>query len=84
MYELDSALTGWINGLAGRPTVDRLMILVSAYGVPVLIALVALQWWVRERRVETWHALVAAGLTFVVGLGINQVILLLQSRSPVR
>ena len=80
MYELDAVITEWINGIAGNPTVDRLTILISAYGVPLLIALVAIQWWVGERRSETRHALVAAGLTFVVSLGIKQVILLFVSR----
>jgi undecaprenyl-diphosphatase len=80
MYDLDAALTARINGLAGNPLGDRLIILISAYGVPLLIALVAVQWWVRYRRTETRHALVAAGLTFVVGLGLNQIILLFVSR----
>ncbi|WP_028749208.1 phosphatase PAP2 family protein [Rhizobium mesoamericanum] len=80
MYQLDATTTAWINSLAGNPIVDRLMILISAYGVPLLIALVAVQWWVRERRTETRHALVAAGLTFLVGLGLNQIILLFVSR----
>ncbi|GES49784.1 MULTISPECIES: phosphatase PAP2 family protein [Rhizobium] len=80
MYGLDVVITEWINGIAGNPTVDSLMILITAYGVPLLIVLVAVQWWVGERRSETRHALVAAGLTFVIGLGINQVILFFVSR----
>lgn len=80
MYNLDAAMTAWINGLAGNPIVGRLMILISAYGVPLLILLVAVQWWSKERRPETRNALAAAGLTCVVGLGLNQTILLFVSR----
>lgn len=80
MHRIDVALTAWINHLSGSPLADQFMILVSDYGVPFLIAAVAAQWWVRTHRTETRHALVAAGLTFMIGLGINQIILLFESR----
>jgi len=77
MHELDVALTRWVNSLAGSITVlDQIMIWASAIGVPLMVLSVALQWWAREDRRHTRHVLVASGLTFILGLAINQVILL--------
>lgn len=80
MYELDAALTGWINASAGNAFADRILILVSAYGVPVLVAAVAVQWRIGAERAKTRHALVATGLAFLLGLGINQIVLLIVDR----
>ncbi len=80
MYELDAAATGWINSLAGNGLLDQLMITVSTIGVPLLVLAVAAQWWVGSERTKTRHVLVAAGLTFLIGLGINQIILLFDHR----
>ncbi len=80
MYELDATITGWINGLSGSSALDQIMIIVSAYGVPLLVVAVAAQWWIGSERLKTRHALVAAGLTFLIGLGINQIILLFDDR----
>ncbi|WP_421577213.1 phosphatase PAP2 family protein [Shinella sp. M31] len=80
MYELDAALTGWINALAGNGFADRVMILASACGVPLLVIAVAAQWWIGTERVKTRHALVATGLAFLLGLAINQIILLVVDR----
>ena len=81
MFELDSLVTRAINGTAGQhPFLDQAMIWVSALGVPVMIALVALQWWRREDRPFVRHVLVAAGLSFLLGEGLNQLILLVLHR----
>lgn len=80
MYNLDAALTAWINGLAGNELLDHIIVAVSALGVPLLIVAVAAQWWAGSERANTRHVLVAAGLTFLIGLGINQIILLLEHR----
>ena len=81
MFELDSLVTRAINGTAGQhPCLDQAMIWVSALGVPVMIALVALQWWRREDRPFVRHVLVAAGLSFLLGEGLNQLILLVLHR----
>ncbi len=77
MYGLDTDVTQWINGLSGHsPLLDDMMIMVSAYGVPAIVLAVAAQWWSKTDRPGTRHALVAAGLSFLVGLGFNQIILL--------
>jgi undecaprenyl-diphosphatase len=81
MYELDAAVTHAINGLAERSAaVDFLMIWVSAIGVPLLVLAVAVQWWRRTDRPHTRHVLVAAGLSFLLGLAINQLVLLFVHR----
>jgi undecaprenyl-diphosphatase len=77
MYELDAAATHSINRLAGRSAaVDFLMISISAIGVPLLVLAVAGQWWRRTGRPHIRHALVAAGFSFLLGLALNQFILL--------
>jgi undecaprenyl-diphosphatase len=81
MYDLDAFLTHAINSLAGTNTaIDFLMIWVSAIGVPLLVLAVAGQWWRQGDRDHTRHVLVATGLSFLIGLAVNQVILLLVHR----
>jgi undecaprenyl-diphosphatase len=80
MYELDAAVTGWINALAGNSVLDRIMFAVSAWGVPLLVVAVAAQWWAGADRSRIRHALVATGLAFLLGLGINQTVLLAVDR----
>lgn len=81
MYAFDASLTRAINSLAGTNTaIDFLMIWVSAIGVPLLVLAVAGQWWRQGDRDHTRHVLVATGLSFLLGLAINQVILLLVHR----
>jgi undecaprenyl-diphosphatase len=81
MPEIDAALTAWINAGAGRlPPVDFIMIWISAIGVPLLVVAVALQWWVPRSDHPTRHVLVAAGLSFLLGLGFNQLVLLFVQR----
>lgn len=77
MYELDAAITHAINGLAGHSAaVDALMIWISRIGVPLMVLAVAVQWWRRPDRAHRRHTLVAAGFSFLLGLGLNQLILL--------
>jgi undecaprenyl-diphosphatase len=81
MFELDVLITRWINGLSGHISfLDNFMILVSSIGVPLLVASVAVQWWARSGRMYTRHVLFAAGLSFLLGLGVNQIILLFVQR----
>lgn len=81
MYNVDVAITQAINSLSGRSAaIDFLMVRISAIAVPVLIFLVAIQWWRRPNRPHVRHVLVAAGLSFLVGLFLNQLILLIVHR----
>jgi undecaprenyl-diphosphatase len=55
---------------------DDAMVVVTKAGVPVLVMAVALLWWSRRDRQNTRHAVVAAGLSFLGGLLLNQLLLL--------
>lgn len=82
MYGLDVDVTAWINGLAGRDgSIDTLMIWVSAVGVPAMVLLTALQWWSRADQAATRHVIVSAGLSFLLGLALNQIVLLFVHRA---
>ncbi|MBK8770109.1 MAG: phosphatase PAP2 family protein [Rhizobiales bacterium] len=81
MYSLDVSVTQAINQIAGKSTaIDTFLIAVSAYGIPILVALVAVQWWRRGDRPAVRHTLVSAGFSFLLGLGINQIVLLVFDR----
>jgi undecaprenyl-diphosphatase len=74
---MDQAITRWINALAGSNVLlDSFMIAATQLVVPLLVLLVALQWWSTRERVHVRHTCVAAGLSFIIGLGLNQIILL--------
>jgi undecaprenyl-diphosphatase len=74
---VDDAITHWINAAAGQSVaVDTAMRLVSAIGVPLMVILCVMQWWVGPNRHKMRHILVAAGLSFLAGLAFNQFLLL--------
>ena len=78
---MDDAVTQWINSAAGQSALlDTIMISLTQYGVPLLVLLVMLQWWSGHDRLHVRHTCIAAGLSFIVGLGLNQVILLFVHR----
>ncbi len=78
---LDVEATHAINSLAGAGgAMDFLMVWISTVGVPLLVLAVACQWWRAPNRRRNRHVLVAAGLTFLLGLAINQLILLFVQR----
>ncbi|WP_318014051.1 phosphatase PAP2 family protein [Mesorhizobium sp. BH1-1-5] len=56
------------------------MIAISQFGVPLMVIAVALQWWSRDDRLHVRHACLSAGLSFLIGLAINQAILLFVHR----
>ncbi len=81
MYEIDAALTHAINGLAGQSsTLDLLMIWFSNVGVYLMVLAVVTQWWRGPERAHIRHIVVAAGFSFLLGLGLNQLILLVVHR----
>ena len=81
MFEIDASLTHKINQLAlMSPDLVWIMIRVSALGVPVMIALTAVQWWSTNDRTNIRHITITAGLSFILGLVINQAILLFVHR----
>ncbi|MEP6563572.1 MAG: phosphatase PAP2 family protein [Mesorhizobium sp.] len=81
MSQIDAAVTAWINAWAGQaPALDSVMIWISTLGVPLLVLAVAVQWWLPRPDRATRHVLAAAGLSFLIGLGINQLVLLFVQR----
>lgn len=77
MQDFDVAATTLLNGLAGHvPLLDAAMIAISAWGVQVMVLAVACQWWSGADRRMKRHILIAAGLAFILGLAINQLLLL--------
>ena len=78
---MDQAITQWINSLAGSNVLsDSVMIMATNVGVPLLVALVVAQWWSGIDRMHVRHTCIAAGLSFLIGLGLNQIILLFVHR----
>jgi undecaprenyl-diphosphatase len=78
---MDQAITQWINSLAGsNARLDAVMITATKAGVPLLLALVVAQWWSKIDRTHVRHTCIAAGLSFLIGLGLNQIILLFVQR----
>ncbi len=81
MYQIDVAVTHWTNGFAGsHALIDLFMIAVSVAGVPILVLAVAGQWWLPRRDPSKRHILLAAGFSFLLGLALNQLILLFVHR----
>ena len=78
---MDHAITQLINSVAGsNGLLDSVMIVATKVGVPLLVALVVAQWWSKIDRTHVRHSCIAAGLSFLIGLGLNQIILLFVHR----
>jgi undecaprenyl-diphosphatase len=78
---MDQAITQWINALAGSNVLlDSVMFMATNAGVPLLVGLVVGQWWSNIDRTHVRHTCIAAGLSFLIGLGLNQIILLFVHR----
>jgi undecaprenyl-diphosphatase len=78
---MDQAITQWINSPAGiSPILDWIMIMITQFAAPLLVLAVVLQWWSRRSQDHVRHTCIVAGLSFLVGLGINQIILLFLHR----
>src|SRR3954447_115464 len=77
LTKLDMWATSLINTLSARSVLlDDAMVVVTKAGVPIVVTMVALLWWSRGNRQNTRHAAVAAGLSFFLGLLLNQLLLL--------
>src|ERR1700737_3273277 len=78
---MDQTITQWISSPGGANVlVDSAMIVATNVGVPLLIALVVAQWWTKIGQMHIRHICIAAGLSFLIGLGLNQIILLFVHR----
>ena len=78
---MDQTITQWISSPGGaNAPLDSIMIMATKVGVPLLVALVVVQWWSKIDRTHVRHTCIAAGLSFLIGLGLNQIILLFVHR----
>ena len=78
---MDAEMTRWINAFAGiNPVVDQGFTAITRFGVPVMVAFVVLQWWSVTDRTHVRHSAICAGLSFLLGLAINQAILIFVHR----
>lgn len=78
---MDEDVTRWLNMFAGQnPILDSTAIAITKVGVPFLVFCVAAQWWSKANRLHVRHTAVAAGLSFLLGLALNQVLLLFVHR----
>lgn len=74
---LDAQGTAAINSISGvHPWLDALMIGVTHVGVPLLVLAVISTWWVGGGSRPERHAAIVCGLSFLIGLGLNQIILM--------
>jgi len=75
--KLDQTATLFINSFAGLSAwIDFVVIWVTRFGVPALVATVVLQWWGPGDRARVRNACARAGLSFALGLAFNQAVLL--------
>lgn len=82
MIKLDVIVTQALNGLAGQNApFDAFMISIATVGIPFMVLAVMGQWWSGADRPGTRHVLVSAGLSFLLGLSFNQMLLLLVDRA---
>ncbi|MDP8996560.1 MAG: phosphatase PAP2 family protein [Pseudomonadota bacterium] len=78
---MDITLTKFINALAGQSYFfDTLLRAITDYGVYAMILSVAGLWFVGSDKSRNRNACIATGLSFILGLLINQVILLFLHR----
>ena len=74
---MDQTITQWINAPASSNVLlDSIMVMATQFGAPLLV----LQWWSRHDRIHVRHTCAAAGLSFLVGVALNQVVLLFVHR----
>lgn len=73
---MDGIVTAWINRAAGsQPMLDGVAIILAGWGVQVLVLAVVLTWWAPRSRSRSRHLAIVAGLAFLLGEALNQLVL---------
>lgn len=81
LLNIDLVVTNWINSPAGfHPLLDDIAIGVTQATIPLMVLAVAVRWWSRLKRNQERAIAIEAGLTFILGLLVNQAIVLFVSR----
>ncbi|MBG1231993.1 phosphatase PAP2 family protein [Aestuariivirga litoralis] len=74
---MDNAITQWINAPAGQnDLLDPVALATTTYGVPLMVLFVIALWWLGSPAQEVRHGCIAAGMSFLLGLGSAQIMLL--------
>lgn len=80
-WMIDAGLTYFVNSFGGKSSLaDAAMKSISYAGIPLMVLAVASTWWARSNRVQARFAALSAGLSFLLALALNQVILLMVQR----
>ena len=78
---MDVTITQMINNLSGQNIVaDEVFVLITKYGVPLMVFAVVVQWWGKRPREKLRQTTIIAGVTSLLGLLIAQIILLFVHR----
>ena len=78
---MDETITRWINAGAGQnAALDTVVIGIAIVGVPLMVLGVIAQWWSGGDRMHLRRVAIAAGLSCLGGLALNQIILLFVHR----
>lgn len=82
LWIVDAAVTHFINSFSGHSWIaDGVMKGFTFAGVPFMVLTVASQWFSGGNRSLTRHVLLSCGLSFLLGLSINQLVLLFLQRA---
>ncbi|MDE1900968.1 MAG: phosphatase PAP2 family protein [Alphaproteobacteria bacterium] len=77
----DIIVTQWLNSFAGQSGIlDSLMIILTSYGVVLLVALIAMRWWSKRDRPTVRYMAICCGMATACGLFLNQIILIFLHR----
>ena len=78
---MDVTVTQLINNLSGQNIIaDEVFVLITKHGVPLMVLTVVIQWWGKRPREKLLQTTIIAGLSFLLGLLIAQIILLFVHR----
>jgi undecaprenyl-diphosphatase len=81
LWIFDAAVTHFVNSFSGQIwALDVLMKIASTVGIPLMVLSVACQWWTKSDRANSRHTLMSSGLAFILGLALNQGVLLFVNR----
>lgn len=81
LWMVDAGLSYFINSFSGKNQLaDSTITTISNLGVPAMVLTVIGLWWSRSNRSQTRFVALGAGLSFLMALALNQVILLFVQR----
>ncbi len=77
----DYSVTSWLNSFSGKiALLDSVFVAITMGGPIVLVALIAVRWWIKVQRELQRHLAIACAMATLLGLFFNQLILLFYHR----